>query len=496
MARRPRAAAALLAVVASAGAAAPPSAGQDASLARERLAGLLAEEASFDAVFTALAMTRDKALEPLLVAMTRSEDKKRRFFATLALRRAGTPAANAALRERLNTDAVMALRAEALLSLLAQNALTDEQLTAVTRFDDEMLRCLAARELVRRGKDAAAGPVLARLTGSGDLGTASMARLALLAGGDGRQLAPLQKALTDPKTSDGVVALLMEQIANDKPAGAAPLAAAVAESRRPTDVRAKAYGALAAVDAQPAAVLAKAIAEADSPSLQVQLLRLLASREDAAAQTKALAAGEGIAAALARFEVARSAGGNEAAKPARQAAAAGHPIVLDYLLDRAAGDLETRKDSSGFYAEMLLDIIRGASADTRTMRPEHVRAARAATLLVDLGDADGLAALKEILSQRFSPRVRAVAAGLLKANSRAACDLARPLLDSPYEELSTDAILTLGRLGDPAAGEHLKRVVARPKGYPPPFVALASWYLLKAENQAAQAVQALAGAVK
>jgi HEAT repeat protein len=128
------------------------------------------------------------------------------------------------------------------------------------------------------------------------------------------------------------------------------------------------------------------------------------------------------------------------------------------------------------------------------MGPDHMRAARAATLLADLGNPAALEGLRGLLNGPYDGVSRSVAAGLVQTRNRAAVELARPLLDSPYEEMSTDALMALGRLGDPQAQAGLQRIVDGTDSHPHETVALASWYLIKTQHQQELAAPRLAQA--
>jgi HEAT repeat protein len=101
-----------------------------------------------------------------------------------------------------------------------------------------------------------------------------------------------------------------------------------------------------------------------------------------------------------------------------------------------------------------------------------------------------------MLDADYGAKLRAVAAGLLKTKNADAAGLLRPLLASPYEELRTDAMLALGRLGDPQALSALRKVVASPDRHRPALVALASWHVLKAAGTAPTVARSLAPLVK
>jgi hypothetical protein len=177
----------------------------------------------------------------------------------------------------------------------------------------------------------------------------------------------------------------------------------------------------------------------------------------------------------------------------------GHPVVADYLLEAAqAGMTEADAPAAARQAweAMLLHLAESSPDRGTQMQPMHYRAARAVTLLADHGSEESLAQVARLLAGRYGPRVRAAAAGLLRAKDKRVCDLARPLLQSPYEELVTDAALTLGRFGDQAVGPYFERILVRRADAPAPLVTLAAWYTLKVAGLDIQAARTLAQAAK
>jgi HEAT repeat protein len=456
----------------------------------------LGDASRVHATVSALATTDDAALAPLLAALSRSGDKSVRLLATTALRGIEAEEATAALRQRLAKDPSMGIRAEALLALLARRAMSDDQLLEALDIPDEPIRSIAARELLRRKRAEEATGVLEKLAASGDAATAAMAKMALLGAGHRQHLPDLRALITRPQTSDDLVAMILGQIAQERIAAAAPLAAAVADSDRPRDVRLRAYRALAAVAPDAAATIHQAITKSRRLGFRVRLLRMLASVPGSAAQLASLQREKGAVGALARLEVSPAADAAKAAsKAAREAVATGHPIVVEYVLNRAERDAAAGDKPPAVYVPALLAVMRSAPASGE-MGAAHMRAARAVTLLVDIGTAEAVAGVKQRLAGRYSSAVRAAAAGLLKAKGAAAGDLARSLLDSPYPELANDAVLMLGRLGDKTVEKRLADLVAAGSRHGPTMAALASWYLLKMRGQAADAARALANGVK
>jgi len=463
--------------------------------AERNLADALVDPDRAEFTLAALRSTRDADLAPLFLALARNGDKDQRMFATISLAElAGADAADA-LRERLRADAVMAIRCEALLQLQDIRAVTDNDLLEALKAPDESLRCLAARGLVEMGRGDAAEDTLVKLTASRDTATAAMARMALLGMGRREHSEALSKLMLDPATPREVVSLLLAQAREQKVAAALPMAHRVATSAAPAPVRALAWQAVCAVSPRGPAVLAEAIDVSKELILRIHLLRALSDHQAGREHLKALSSGRDAVAALARFELLRDKGGLLAAQATGEALRLEHPIVVDYVLIRAGEDAEGRKQQADFYTAPLLDYVRSVPPQPREMQAEHYRAARAATILADMGAPAALAGLREILTGEYSAVVRAAAAGFLKSDNPATCDLVRPLLKSPYDELHSDAMLVLGHFGDASAIEPLRKFLSRTKGRSPAMIALVSWYYLKTQRLTRRTAQKLAESV-
>ena len=477
----------------------PVSGAGDSRLAVDYLSKALGDPERLPLALAALRATQDKDLLPVFVALSRSGDKRRRLFATTTLGELGGDKAIAALKERLKGDPMMAVRSEALVGLLGLKAISADELVAIVNLDgdggDENVRCIAARALVRmdRGKDAARA--LGALTRSPDASTACMARLCLMKIGRAGHIEPLAKVLADLATPPEVVALLMTQIAEDKNTAAAPLVERVIRTG-PRAAIPYAYKALSAVSPDAAGRLAKAIGKSDRTVLRIRLLGLLAGLPKAKPHLERIARGKDAVALLARFELARPSGGAKADAAFRAAGKIGHPVVLDYLLAQADKDIRLARARAAFYAAGLTEMVRSAPTGGQEMGPQHRRAAIAATLLADLGTPEAMTGLKRILAGRYNAVVRVTAAGLMRSKNRKVCELLRPLLKSPYEELACDAALTLGRFGDAAAGEYLSGIMRRPGRQPSPTAVLAAWYLLKIARRTRPAAGELARQIK
>jgi hypothetical protein len=461
------------------------------------LRGLLADPATTDATLAALAATGDKELLPVFAAAATTGDRARRVLAlSAAAKLAGADAADI-LQDRLARDHDALVRSGALVELISLKAISDEQLAQLLEASDPMLRCLAARALVRRGQAApAAIKTLRSLAGSSDATIAALSRLTLLSTGELEQLAPLAAAMRDPAASDRLLSMLLGQIADDRIAPAAEVARELAIFTDAIPTKVRAYRAAAVAGPNGPAMLAQTIADSSQTVLRVQLLHILADLPDARAQLETLARGEDAVALLARLELSRTAGGEPAAQAASAAVAVGHAVVVDYCLDRARGDLTKHGAAAAFYVPALVAIIRAAPADSPYMLEEHTQAAQAAQLLAEFAGDQAGPTLTAILSGPYDGQVRAVAAGLLRCRNRAVCDWMAALLDSPYEELASDAALALGQHADPRAAKVLGDILRASHRHPPEMTALAAWYLARITARTPAAVSVAVEAIQ
>jgi len=457
------------------------------------LTGMLRDAKTANPTLAALRSTEDRDLAPLYAAMTESADKKRRLFGVLALAKLVGKDAAGALRKRLEGDPVMAVRAEALRCLIDAEAISNEQLAAALEIPDENVQCQAARALIDRGEAGLALAALEKLAASKDPATSGFSCVCLLGLGRREREAPLRKVMRDPATAPAALAVILRQIDRQKVAAAMPLVLEVAaRETAPTSLRVLAYRAAASLSSLGAVTLRDAILNSKRTALRVPLLKLLSSRADAGPHLQAIARGTDAISVLARFEMARKTGGPTAADAVTAAIDLEHPIVVAYLLDRAGEDIQAHGGKCDYYVEALAKYIRGVDPRPARMAREHFLAAAAASRLIELGTPAAVAALKGLLAGKATAVTRSTAAGLLRAKNPAARELVRPLLGSPYGELSTDAALALGHFGDPAAAGRLGEIVAKPKAHAPALVVLSSWYLLKIAGQTRPAAAQLA----
>ena len=447
---------------------------QGVQTARKQLRKLLVDQGDGVLALVGLRSTEDQDLRPLFAAVARTGDEQSRMVAISGLVRLKGPQALAVLRERVRKDDSEAVGIQALGELLEMDAADTELLRGVLSGRLPGVRLLAARHLVRRGEGASARAVLVEFAGSKVDEAVVMARMCLLAMGDKDQRPPLAKRLRDPDTPDKILAILCGQAAEDKIPAALSLVAPLAESTaRRAEVRLVAYRAVAALDPRGAGKLAAAIGKSTRTNFRLDLLRILL-KKGAGSELPALAKEEGLVGAIARFELARPKGGRAATRAAAAAVGHGHVVGVIHVLNRAKEDIAARGGKAAFYAPVLMDVLRGASRAQR-----EPTAGRAATLLGNLGTPEALAALKRVLAGPRGQARSAAVAGLLVTTNRAAALLAKPLLTSPYAELSTTAALALGRFGERAAGQRLAEILENPQRHPPQIVAMAGWYLLK-----------------
>ncbi len=463
--------------------------------AMKHLRGSLGDKRSINMVLTVLRATGDKHLLPLFTAVSRSADKKRRLFAVSALPEIGDKASAPVLLERLRKDPLMAVRSEALIRLLDLKAISDEQLIEVLKTSDDGIQCIAARELVRRGRGMEAEKTLRTLTFVTDLSTACMARVSLLSLGYNEQLDELKKTFADPNTPQEVKALVLYQIAEDKVVLGMDLVRMMTRSKS-SRLRLAAYRAIKEISPRASAELADAIGKSTRTGIRVRLLKLLADRSDSSLFLVQISKGKDVIADLARFELLRIKGGDRAAGAVAQVVKSGHPIVIDYVLSRANEDIKKRPDKSAYYAISLAEYIRSVEPFPKAMGADHQRAAVAATLLGDLGTPEALGLLRKILSGRYNGVTRATAAGLLRSTNRAVCDIAAPLLRNPYREIAMDAAFTMGRFADRRAAPMLRTTLDHPQRYSSAVTALCAWYLLKIEKATQKAGQDLAKVIR
>jgi len=464
----------------------------------------------------ALRATDDRDLVPLMQALSKSGNRGFRLFAVSSISQLVWEKKNPLspdqerqhlwtendagplLIDRIANDSDNTVRAEALQTLVDLKLQTGDVLMTAAKLGDESVQCIAARALVDMGRLDDARRILPKLVESKDSPTSAMARMCLLAAGNTDMLAPLRQIIRDKATDTIIVSLLLEQIGDMKISAARPVAEdAIAAEHLDPMLKVRAYRAISAIDKDGAALLAKAIAATDHRRFQCFMIRTLAERPDSADALKTLAKLKDMPGILARLELARMDKDLKGiATPLDEAINLGHPIVIEYVMDVARKDARERHQAADAYTPALLKFVQSVSRDETSMKPEHIQAALAIKLLVELNSERSLAGVKKITTGPYDALLRMTATGLYKCdNLPAACELAAPLLKSVYEDVRQDAALTLGRNGDRRAMAELTNIVSNAQDKPA-LLAVASWYLLKTQGKSADAAKELAKTIK
>lgn len=468
--------------------------------AQDYLARGLADKDTSPAVLRALQACGDEDMLPIFAALTCSKDKATRLAATSVIGKVVGKLAASALVDRLRNDTVMVIRIEALVQLMSLDAADTELLTEAMAINDEQMQCIAARGLIKKGQTREAAAVLEKLTKSDDATTAAIAQMSLLGLGYKDYAEPLETLMFKRTTESELVALLLEQINEEKIVAAAGIAEKLAAELKEGPTKVWALRAMTAVSPDATKVLAETISKSDRTVYRVSLLGMLADQKDAADYLKQLGEGDDAVATLARFELARGDADEKATKEIREALKSGHPVVTSYILTRCQEDTKKLGKKADFYTPALLEFVDKVPRDAREIKDEDFKkyylATRAATAVADIGTENAFEGLSKILSGPYGARKRVVAAALHHTSNDIAKDLARPLLQCPYEEIAFDAALTLGRFGDPGAASYLRKIIAQKDLHSPELVSLASWYLLKTGGLTAQAAKNLAAVIK
>ena len=461
----------------------------------ETAADLLRELFEFPATeplaIMALQTRADENMLPLFAAMSRSGNREARLLATASVVDVAGVEAAPILLERLRDDSASAIRAEALAQLIRLDAAPVGQLVKAIELNDEMLRCLAARALAKTDPNRATD-ALTELAASGEPLVAYPARAALLKLGHTEQLETLRDVFEDPDSAPGLLSLLLMQVREEQITQAADLVRSVARSEAPRTMRLGAYQALVAVSPTATDDLLEGVREDPSGLLRVQLLRMLADQPDGPAALEELDSPTEPLRSLVRLELARLGPKEQAAEAALAAAKLDRPVATEYVLTIARRDFQQRGQWAKLYAAALWHIVDAVPPNAQQPRQVHLYAAQAVTILANMNVPEAMEQFQQLLRGDYTAKTRAVAAGLMRSENPAICDLMAPLLDSPYTELAVDAALALGEHGDPRAREALAGIVAESQRYSAPTVALSCWYLLTHSGDARKVAKQLA----
>ncbi len=470
--------------------------------AQDFLANGLVDKDTAPSVLMALKACGDEDMLPIFAAMTRSQDKTTRLSGTSVIGKVVGKSAAPALIERLRDDTVMVIRIEALVQLMAMDAADADLLIEATKINDEQMQCIAARGLIKKDRIKEATEVLKKLTGSHDTTTSAIAKMSLLGLGYSNYAEPLETLMLNRSTESELVAILLEQIADEKITGAADIVEKLAAELKDGPTKVWALRTMTVVSTNATKVIAGIINKSERTVYRVTLLGMLADQKDAASYLEKIGEGDDAVATLARFELARGGADEKATKEISRALESKHPVVINYILTRCREDTKKFGKKADFYTPALLEFVNTVPEGAREIKDEDFRkffmATRVATAAADIGTETAFEGLSKILAGPYGARKRVVAAALHHTSNEIAKDLARPLLECPYEEIAFDAALTLGRFGDPGAASHLRKIIANEtlQAQNPELVSLACWYLLKTGGLTAQAAKNLAIVIK
>jgi hypothetical protein len=287
--------------------------------------------------------------------------------------------------------------------------------------------------------------------------------------------------------------MMLRRIHEDRIVRAAAIAEQLSVSGPTEEVRLNAFRVVSELSPDAGKRLMAELAKSDRPTTsQVLLVRMVAGLKDSAPNLEALAKGTGLSAALARLALARVAMDASTTKAAADLAAFGHPFVLEHLLGAIREDLSKAPDKADVYTPVLLDLLRKTpdGASPSEIASQDV-SARAATLLGDIGSPNSLAGLKEVLAGPYGEPKRAATFGLVRTKNNAASDLVKPLLDSPYPELSVTAAVCLARHNNKEGLRGMRDVLLNLTRYRSDRAAMTCWYALKLSNEHAAVLQEL-----
>ena len=454
-------------------------------------------DAGMALMFATLRSSGDARLTPIIAALATSGDKRVRLAAVdIAGEILTAKDAATILRDRFKNDRVMTVRAKALVELELIQSLTPADLSVALGIDDDEIRLLAVRALVRRGLAKQAIPALVALTKSRDRDTELFARMTLLAAADTAQLPVLQTALNDSKCRVDLRRLLLAQIREEKITHAAKLLDRFTAITWPLETQTLAWMAINSVDPAATRRLEQAIGTSDNPILQMNLLRMLSSRTDATAALERIAKRKDLIGQVAKFELVRPHGKIAASGTADALLAQGHPIVIEYLLRRIGEDIAAAPARSDCYAKVLGAFIRTTKIHPTRMTAAHDRAARAVELLGRLATPAALGELRTLLTKDASiPRRSLVAAALYRCDNKAIAVLMAPLLRCGYPRVQTYAALRLAKASDPRAVGVLMQL-QKQVSLEDDVRTLVQWYLLRYGKTPAASIQRIAKNIK
>jgi HEAT repeat protein len=159
-------------------------------------------------------------------------------------------------------------------------------------------------------------------------------------------------------------------------------------------------------------------------------------------------------------------------------------------------DLRDKKSYVHAYDQPLLALLESIQERGTPRGPDVAILQQSVAILIDLDTPAARRKLQELLAGRYDAFQATVAAGLPRAETQAVAVIAQPLLESPYERLSSYAAFAMGKFARKEATPVLLEILTREDRYRLPLRTLAGWYLMKIEGQAEQGAQAIGNMVK
>lgn len=448
--------------------------------------------------------TDEKEALSIFVALGQSKDDALRRLAPQGIMDLADEDQAAKLLRSFLDDSNPSIRSETLIYLSRLDALSAQDLVPQLQSDSYDLKCIAARCLVKMGQGQLARETLealaytgAEIRGEPDLATRVMSATALLAMGQQRYHDPLKKKLTSPRTSGSVQLLALAEMEDLAVTAGVDIAEAIGrDDRMELRVRLQAYKTLLKTAPEGPKRLVKEILTAED-MIVPHLLHLLVEQGQDPEAIRMLAGRPGLLGTLARFERARAgASSQDVARLAGVVLEINQPIAIEYVLGRARKDLEENKPYAKAYDGPLLKLLESIREAGTPRGPDVQILQQTVALLADIATDRALLKLQHIFSERYDAFQATAASGLPRARNEPVTVIARHLLKSPYERISTYAAFTMGKFAKPQAAKPLRSIVSQPERYRLSLRILAGWYLLKIDGQSASGADAIGRMVR
>jgi hypothetical protein len=258
-------------------------------------------------------------------------------------------------------------------------------------------------------------------------------------------------------------------------------------------VRIRGFMAIDAMAPDAADILCNAVKRNENLSININLMGMLAQRNDSEKQLKDLAQRDDIPGDLARFELARRSNSPKTTHYLEKILSIGHPILVEYIYSRIEDDL-AKKRNVDFYIAPLANYITSKDLASTRVTPMHTLLATGIGALGDMKRPAADKALAEIFQRPDNDPLKQLAiVSLYSTTNPNVVALVKPCVKSPYPDTKAYAAMLLAKFNDPDAVPALLEVqLARPTT-DPEVMALVDWYLLRFAGtaQKTQAVETI-----